>query len=309
MYNWIKYLRCPECKNIYLRHFKKNSKYNIWGYEKIICSKCKSTYPISKSGILNMLPKGNYSKYDYWDNVYVDHQQTIEFFKKRFSYDEKFLLNYYVMANLCKKLNWYVKDSVELGCGWASNSLALYKLGVVKKIWLVDISTQALEGAIKVANAFGIKPYAIRADIHNLPFKDNAFELSLSGGLYEHFIGKEQKDLIKENCRISKKILCQVPENNITYNLFRFFYTLIKGKWPFGFEVPVNKNDFVEIYNNLNCKVVGYEYSNLLTAIITKLADKFSFFQVLNFRPFIYKLFSYDIVIANDKKTKYKYKR
>jgi len=249
-----------------------------------------------------VLKSGENKKYDYWDDLYSSSGDFISFLIKRFSNDEKFLLNYYVMANLCKKLNWKVADSVELGCGWGTNSIALHKFGITKVIWLVDISEQALKGAIRVANGFGIKPYAIRADIHNLPFKDNAFDLSLSGGLFEHFIGLEQEELIKENCRICKKVLCQVPENNLTYNLFRFFYTLLKGKWPFGFEASVNKDNFIKLLKKNGLKIIDKDYTNLITGVITKFADNNKFFTIFKFRPFILKLFAYDIIVAGERK-------
>jgi hypothetical protein len=151
---------------------------------------------------------------------------------------------------------------------------------------------------MKVMEAFGIKPYTIRTDIHNSSFKDNAFDLSLTGCLFEHFIGNKEVKLKKENCKISKKIICQVPENNLIYNLFRCVYTLFKGKWSFGFEVPVSKKKLLELFKKSDCFFEGEEYTNIITSILTKLSEKNDFYQKFNFRPAFYKFFKYDVVIA-----------
>jgi uncharacterized protein YbaR (Trm112 family) len=295
--SWIDRLKCPACGGRLSAEPGPAGDFGVWGAPGAACGGCGALYPV-RDGILTLLPPGDYSKYNYWDSVYTGADEIIKLYSKRFSYGDKFLLNYYVMPAVAKKLGWASKNSVELGCGWGTNSLAMRRFGLTGGIWLVDISPAALRGAISVHAHFGSKVYPVQADIHCLPFLDRAFDVSLSGGLYEHFVGPEQEDLIKENCRISAKVLCQIPEDNFTYRAFRALYTLIKGKWPFGFEVPVTRRRLKQLFEGAGAKVAGWEYNNLATAVIIKLADSRPFFKTLAFRPFFFRLFAHDAVIA-----------
>lgn len=296
---WTGKLKCPACGGALNALKAGKGDYGVWGAPGAACSKCSMQFPV-KDGVLVLLPPGDYSKYTYWDNIYTDAEGIIKLYSMRFSYADKFLLNYYVMPAVAKKLGWVSKSSVELGCGWGTNSLALRRFGLTGDIWLVDISPAALKGAMKVHSHFGSKVYPVQADIHNLPFIDRAFDVSLSGGLYEHFVGKEQEELIVENCRISGKVLCQIPEDNLTYKIYRSLYTLLKGGWPFGFEVPVSRKRLKQLFETAGATIAGWEYNNLATAVIIRMADSKPFFKRLDVRPFFFRMFGHDAVVAVD---------
>src|SRR5690606_18040987 len=140
-------------------------------------------------------PKGDYSRYAYWEKMHskTDPEEIATLYKKRFDYPENFLLNYYGMPRLAKELGWKCKDGIELGSQWGSNTLTLCKFGIIEQPWLLDISVAALQGAMAFYKKFDLLPFAMQGEIHSLPFKDQAFDLSLSGGLYEHFVEKEQE--------------------------------------------------------------------------------------------------------------------
>jgi hypothetical protein len=268
-----------------------------WGVKGVECRGCTTQYPVN-NGVLTMLPPGDYSRYDYWDKMYEGFGGIETICSARFSRKEDFVINYYAIAYLARKLKWHVSDSVELGSGWGTNSLAFRLYGMTEEAWLVDISTHVLDGAVKVFNNFGFMPFALRADIHCLPFKDRALDISFSGGLYEHFIGKEQESLIAENCRISNKVICQVPEDNIFYWIYRGMITIIHRRWPFGFEKPLKKKDVIGLYEKNGFVFMAKERHNIVTSFITQIGDKWKVASHFTIRPAIFNVFAIDILCA-----------
>lgn len=302
---WLKKLRCPKCSSgritaLPLRAGEGARPYGAWGVRGVKCLKCSESYPVVKPGILRMIPKGDYSRYAYWEKIHARHSpaQIVEIYKRRFAYREGFLLSYYSMPRLARKLGWKAKDSIELGCQWGSNSLSLHRFGLTGEVWLLDISVTALKGALAFFREFGVTPYAMQGEIHGLPFKDEAFELSLSGGLYEHFVGQEQEDLIAENCRISRKVLCQVPESSLAYKIYRKLVEWKFGEWPFGFEVPVSYSRLKSLFEKAGDVVLKRDYHNLASAGMMVLGERWKVFQRFGFRPFFFFLFRHDAVIA-----------
>ena len=299
--DWMDKLKCPGCGSTI---FRSRPGKNVWGSSGITCSKCRAFYPV-KGGILEMLPEGDYGKYSYWDKNYADASGIISSYEMRFKYTDKFLLNYYIMPALALKLGWNENDMIELGCGWGTNALAMSKFGITSETWILDISMPALKGAVKVHAHFGKKVFPVRADIHRLPFKDNAFGISISGGLYEHFVGEEQAALVRENSRISRKVLCQVPSDTPIYWIYRWMITLMnKGKWPFGFENPIKREKLASLYSACGVKITGYDYGNLATAAIVGAADVNPGFGKFDMKPFFYRFFEHEFVLSGEKPSK-----
>jgi hypothetical protein len=222
----------------------------------------------------------------------------IEAYRRSFSFSQPFLETYYCLPRVARRLDWRFNDAVELGCGWGVYTLSLARSGRLKQPWLLDISRSALQGTRQVYRAFGLEPFLIRGEIHSLPFKDGAFDLSLSGGLYEHFVGAEQEALVRENCRISRRVLCQLPESSLAYWIYRGIITLKHGKWPFGFEVPLTRRRLRRLYEGAGARVVAWDFHNLASAVVFSLARRRRWLSALAWRPRLLWLVRHDAVLA-----------
>jgi hypothetical protein len=247
-----------------------------------------------------MIPRGDLSRYAHWEKMHAayDVQEILGIYQRRWTYPERFLLTYYRMPWLAKNLAWSFEDSVELGCGWGSYSLFLHRFGLTKRIWLLDISRSALRATLEVFSHFQLKPFAVQGEIHSLPFADKAFDVSLSGGLYEHFVGGEQEALVSENCRISRRVLCQVPEGTAAYWAYRKAITFWKGKWPFGFEVPLSRLRIKELFSRSGGTVRAWDQHNLASAQWMVWADRHPWMRKWAFRPGLFGLLRHDALVA-----------
>ncbi len=308
-YDWLAKLRCPRCAHAPLKRMpKRKGSWGAWGVPGLTCSKCRERYPVEAPGILRLIPRGDYSRYAYWEKM---HSQTspaeiTALYKRRFQYSPSFLLKYYAMPRLALRLGWKGEDSVELGSQWGSNSLVLHRFGLTRQVWLLDISRPALRGALAFFDAFGVMPFAVQGEIHGLPFKDRAFDLSLSGGLYEHFVGQEQEALVAENTRVSKRVLCQVPEDSMAYRIYRRLVEWHFGKWPFGFEVPVSRLRLRQLFSKAGGKIAREDYHNLASAVMMVAGERWAWARALAVRPFFFYFFRHDAVVAVERGSKRK---
>jgi hypothetical protein len=249
-----------------------------------------------------MIPKGDLGRYAYWEELHSEFspESVVRQYEKRFSYPRAVLDAALCLPRLARKAGWGpFQDSVELGCGWGIYTLSLFKAALLGEIWLLDISRSALQGTRAVFRHFGVEPFLIQGEIHHLPFRDGAFELSLSGGLYEHFVGQEQEQLVMENCRVSRKILTQLPESTLIYWIYRKFFTWWWGRWPFGFEQPLSRRRLRDLYERAGGRLKAWDYHNLGTAALFSLAERLPWLaRLASLRPFFFYLFRHDVAVA-----------
>lgn len=300
-YDWLSKLRCPACGHGSLRaQAPKRGDWGAWGVPGLRCPKCREDYPVVEGGILRLIPRGDYGRYAYWEQLHskTSAEEVAAMYKRRFAYDEGFLLSYYAMPRLARRLGWQATESLELGCQWGSNSLTLHRFGVAERVWLLDISVVALKAALRFFGQFGVKPFALQAEIHHLPFHDGAIGLTLSGGLYEHFVGEEQAQVVAENCRISQRVLCQVPESTFAYWAYRRIYSALKGGWPFGFEVPVSWRRLAQLFTRPPFRLAGRDWHDLPSAARMLAGERWAWARRFTARPLFLYLFRHDAVIA-----------
>ena len=301
---WIKKLRCPQCaaKSKLKALPARKGKWGAWGRPGVSCARCKETYPVVEGGILRMVPKGDYGRYEYWEKLHanVNAPAQVALYERRFAAPQGILDALFCLPRLSRKAGWSsYESSVELGCGWGIYSLSLAKAGLLKEIWLLDISVSALKGTQSVFRHFGFEPFLLQGEIHHLPFQNSAFEVSLSGGLYEHFVDEEQVQLVAENCRVSRKVLNEIPVGSLAYWLYRKFFTWWWGNWPFGFEVPLSKSRLRWLYESQGMDVKAWDYHNLATAGLGALGERMPALRGLAaVRPFFFYLVRHDLCVA-----------
>jgi hypothetical protein len=300
-YDWLAKLRCPACGHGTLTKLAaRPGDWGAWGVPGLRCPRCRGTYPVEEGGILRLIPRGDYSRYAHWEKMHSAYSTEFiaALYRRRFAFSDAFLLSYYAMPRLARKLGWNAEESLELGCQWGSNSLTLHRLGATQRVWLLDISVHALKSAVRFFRIFGVTPYAIQAEIHQLPFKDSSMELTISGGLYEHFVGEEQEQVVAENCRVSRKVLCQVPESSAAYWIYRRLYTLLKSGWPFGFEVPVSWSRLRSLFVRKPFVLAGRDWHDLPSAARMLIGERWAWARMFTVRPILFYLFRHDAVIA-----------
>ena len=94
--------------------------------------------------------------------------------------------------------------SIEIGCGLGKFSILMGLWGI--RPTLIDTNTSALDHAKRLFNSMGIECELVNTDALTLPERlQNSFDIAVSFGLAEHFIGEERKTCIGYH----KELLCQ----------------------------------------------------------------------------------------------------
>lgn len=136
--------------------------------------------------------------------------------------------------------------TAEVGCGTGTFSLTLSLMGA--SVTLIDYNEKVLENTRKIYNTYGCKATFIKADCLDTPPEEilESFDLVVSGGLAEHFMGKD-----REKCIAYHKLL--LKDRGIAYigvpNRFSPFYQWIRsfrrltGTWRILIEIPFSDNE------------------------------------------------------------------
>lgn len=140
---------------------------------------------------------------------------------------------------------------LEAGCGI---SLTMDTLSSSSDMTVgLDISAVALNRA----NRFFEKPLLIQADLNNLPFKNNSFDLIYNVGVIEHFV--DPIPPIKEMQRVLKpsgNLIISVPNLFTIWTIVRkvkdFLSRLgVMKKWKFGYERSYSKKQLENLFQSV----------------------------------------------------------
>ena len=107
----------------------------------------------------------------------------------------------------------------EAGSGPAHDSLIFAENGA--EITAVDISVNAIKNAKQIYSQLGYPIKTFIADIRELPFKDNNFDLVWNAGTLEHFENSDLEKIFEEMIRVTKEggtVMVFVP------NKYYFWY-------------------------------------------------------------------------------------
>lgn len=92
---------------------------------------------------------------------------------------------------------------LEVGCGSGTTSINILKNYPDAKMYMVDLSFDAIRVAKKNISEENLKAFFVVADAEQLPFKNSVFSTVFSIGLLEHFLNPALS--ITEQCRLLKE--------------------------------------------------------------------------------------------------------
>ncbi len=267
--DFIRKLKCTRCGGQGTFEEKRNKLYD----SALRCKTCGNNYYV-KDGVLNTL---NIHDDNYWDNLYtegikgnsVHGSRLIRLIDKTLNNLPNSLL-YFTLVNLLFNFKTKFKISIELGCGTGVYSLLLKKMRIIDTPILVDMSLPALKIAQNVFDACGEKALFVLADATNLPFIDKSFNLSLSGGLIEHFKGEQLSRIVSEHCRIVSSVACQFPTSTPCYWLQRGGISLLNFGWPFGYELPLPRNAVKYLFEKQRFQLCADSYHDMVSILLTR---------------------------------------
>ncbi len=211
--------------------------------------------------------------------------------------NKKSYATYYALADLGAKLNLEYGCCLDIGSGTGSYSLALLKMKIVKRAYLIDSSISALRLAKKIFRYFGEDCELILGSAMALPFKEKTFEISLTSGLLEHFEDGDQEKIISEQCEASIDVFCQVPSDCNTYWVYQKVLAVFSGGWRFGVERPLKTDKLERLFAKSGFAINATSYHDLFTAMFFLGSSKSKYFKPLKKKHFLNNLLKHEIIV------------
>jgi 2-polyprenyl-3-methyl-5-hydroxy-6-metoxy-1,4-benzoquinol methylase len=161
---------------------------------------------------------------------------------------------------------------IEVGAGSGTNALLFAKRGA--KVTILDYSKNAIKRSKEFFDRHNCEADYLFADALNLPKNlERKYDIAISFGLAEHFIGEKRKRIIKSHFNLIKKnglVLISVPNKyNFPYRMNKFISELI-GTWKFGEEYPFSRKEFLIVAKELEINplcFLGDSFGNSLKFI------------------------------------------
>jgi len=174
-----------------------------------------------------------------WDDVWSSKRELTEFEKKL----------YHILY--LKSLKFKGGRILEAGCG---TGRGIIPFSDKCECYGMDTSKEALKLTKK---NFGRKVSVIRADIRNMPFKDNFFRFVFNSGVIEHLDYPDDLRAINEMARVSSgEILFVVPNKLCLWYVFGKGMMKLLGKWPYGFEKSYSPCEIMDLAKKAGLKKI-----------------------------------------------------
>jgi len=229
----------------------------------LICRTCGHVIPV-RDGIVDTSPPED-DRREQWDRVYTATSEAYSSFftsnlEKGFRRRE-LLMSYYPIVRVMSRLSTPLGSSLEIGSGSGTYSLLLKKLGLVREVTLLDYSLEALKAADRLFTHFGENCDLVLSEFGTAPFKKDAFDLTLSGGVIEHYPSdSERLSCLEAHLRYAELAFIQAPVNSICYWFQRALITAIRRGWPFGYEKPVAGGEFKRLASLAGAEVMDMDF-------------------------------------------------
>ncbi|MBU3934467.1 class I SAM-dependent methyltransferase [Patescibacteria group bacterium] len=158
------------------------------------------------------------------------------------------------------KENWPEEGGkiLELGSGSGRTSFWISDILPVSEIVLVDSNEKILEKSKRFFSNKNIPVRFIKKDIRHLDLKEK-FNLIHNSGVLEHFLPKEQGEIIKVHKKHIVKngwVISYVPTPDLSYRFWRSIQELL-GVWRFPDEKPLVFSELSKLFQKEGFKILG----------------------------------------------------
>jgi len=153
---------------------------------------------------------------------------------------------------------------LEVGCGTGLISMLLSQ---VYEVTATDVNREIVKQAKKNADTHSFKLNFKIVSVFNLPYKYQSFHTVFSQGLLEHFEDNEIIQALKEQKRVGKIVIFDVPTKNF-------------GKHPFGDERLLSVSYWKRLVSKSGLRIIkiyGRDYKKIAYIFPFILARKYGY--------------------------------
>jgi SAM-dependent methyltransferase len=159
---------------------------------------------------------------------------------------------------------------VELGAGRGLNALLYAQRGAA--VTLVDTVELALEQARRLFEAHGVDAEYALADVFDLPPSlRGTFDVAMSFGLCEHFLGERRLAVVRAHLdalRAGGLALVGVPNRYApVYRLWKALLTR-RGTWPLGTEEPFSARELAALAERAGGTPLQPRYGSFAASLV-----------------------------------------
>jgi len=155
-------------------------------------------------------------------------------------------------------LSWFSKVNnkrlLEAGCGGGQYLYNFSKLGY--RVFGIDLSKEILTICRDNCMGYHVKPILKLADVRNIPFKRECFDVVFSMGVIEHL--EDYRKALKEMVRVTKKeglIFIGVPYRYTFFVLAKILQQVL-GTWKLGREKSFAILEIRKLLESENIKLI-----------------------------------------------------
>ena len=203
-----------------------------------------------------------------WDSFWAEHASSDKLFH-RLSWRIRLLFSH-AYANHLLKIPHRNSPAwvLEVGCGSARTLHYLNVRLPHSQCFALDLSPEALKIVRQISPDF----LSAVADASHLPLASQAFHVTFSIGLIEHFDRAMAAGMVREMARVTEAdglVAVMVPWRTSFYNLIRKAFG---QRWPFGQEHPFRRGELACFMTNQGLQDVRIHvvYGSTLLAIAHK---------------------------------------
>ncbi|HEY3961700.1 MAG TPA: class I SAM-dependent methyltransferase [Gaiellaceae bacterium] len=167
-------------------------------------------------------------------------------------------------------------DVIEVGSGQGLNALLYGQHGA--NVTLLDNEQIALDHAALLHGPSGVTFTPVLADVFDLPGDLlGAFDVSMSFGLCEHFVGEQRKQIIAAHLALLRPggvAMIGVPNRLAPgYRLWKAVMTR-RGTWIFGTEKPFAAGELASIGRAVGGEPLKPIYGSFISSLVSHLVNQ-----------------------------------